>query len=221
MPSLNDSDANLWLDVQVSDTAPAGQSYRCFPNSPSFVGGATQNQAYTLGLEFSLSQACKLTRIWHYSPSTATVLPSRCAIWDVLSQTVVPGSDNTSPAWSGAAGSGWVSCDYSSAGVTLSPGTNYKVSTFTSNNTAIWFSALANFWGTAPDPFPSGITQGPLAILGNAAASPGQDSWNQGITWTYPATSTNPEFDGLDVEVTPVAVAGGPDTFFSQYTGFF
>jgi hypothetical protein len=215
MPTLNDSDANLWLDVVVSDTAPAGVSYRGFPNEPAFVvpGSSPQASAYTLGLEFTLSQSCSLTRIWHYSPAGVTILPTRCAIWNVLSQTVVSGTDNASPAWSGAAGSGWVSCDYTGAGVTLASGTHYKVSTFTSDNTHTWFLAQPAFWGAGPDPFPSGITQGPLQVLGNAASTQGQNSWNLGITWTYPATgnlsngANSPEFDGIDVEVTPVAAA--------------
>jgi hypothetical protein len=221
-PTQNDNDANLWLDVQVSSTAPASPAYRCFPNSPAFVGAATQSQAYTLGLEFTLSQACTLKKIWHYSPSGSGVLPSRCAIWNVGSQTVVAGSDSTSPTWllpgggAASAGAGWVWCDYSGAGVTLSSGTNYKVSTFTSDNTHVWFSAEAAFWGTSPDPFPSGITQGPLTVLGNAASTQGQDTWNLGTTWTYPATGNitvpadSPEYDGIDVEVAPVAVTPLP-----------
>lgn len=229
IPLGNDNDANLWVDVTVSDTAPSGATYRAFPNSPVFnaFGTGAQIGAYTLGLEFTLKQACKLQRIWHYSPATATVLPTRCAIWDVGTQAVVPGSDNQSPVWSGAAGSGWVSCDYTSSGVILTGGPHYKVSTFTANNTAPWFNAVANWWGTG-DPFANGIVNGPLTILNNASATPGQDSWNQSATWTYPATSTNPEYDGVDVEVTPVTTgpyrifpsANGPATA-STYTGNF
>ena len=63
---------------------------------------------YTLATEFQLSQSCTLDNIWFYSASGATALPTRCAIWNVASQTVVTGTDNTSPSWSGAAGSGWV-----------------------------------------------------------------------------------------------------------------
>jgi hypothetical protein len=209
MPGVNDVDDNLWLDVQVQDTAPVSPTptYRTFPNSPAFVvpGTSAQNQAYTLGLQFSVSQTCTLTRIWHYSGSGATVLPTRCGLWNVSTSTEVVGSDNSSPTWSGAAGSGWVSVTYAS-GPTLSPGVNYKVSTFTSDNTDPWFLASDHWWGGSPGPFTSGITQGPLVVPGTASASPGQDSWNLGIVWTYPNTSTSPEFDGLDVEVTP---AGG------------
>jgi len=211
MPGTNDSDAFLGMDVQVSTVAPAGATYRAYPNMPAFVvpGSSAQASAYTLGLEFTLSQPCALTRIWHYSPSGSSVLPSRCGIWDVATQTEVAGTDNQSPSWSGAAGSGWVSCDYTLSGVVLAANTAYKVSTFTSNNSAAWFMACANWWGGSPGPFSSGVTQGPLTFPGNSGATPGQDSWNQGTTWTYPATSTNPEYDGVDVEVAPVVSSPG------------
>lgn len=216
-PATNDSDANLWLDIQVSDTAPASPAYRCFPNEVTFntgIGG--QNAAYTLGLEFTVSQNCNLSKIWHYSSPDSTVLPLRCGIWNVGSQTEVAGSDNSSPAWllpgggSATAGAGWIYCDYSASGVVLSASTNYKVSTFTSDNTHVWFMAQPSFWGGSPGPFSSGITQGPLNILSDAASTLGQDSWHQSATWTYPATSTNPEYDGVDVEVTPAATPPPP-----------
>lgn len=211
MPTANDSDAFLGMDVLVSDTPPSGaQSWRGFPNSPLFVvqGVSAQAMAYTIGLHFMLSQPCALTRIWHYSPPGSTILPSRCAIWDESTQTVVAGTDRQSPAWSGPAASGWVSCDYTTSGVTLQPGKEYVASVFTSDNTSPWFLAEASFWGGDPGPFSDGIAQGPLTLLGNASAHPGQDSWAQSPVWQWPGTSTNPEFDGLDVEVTPVAASG-------------
>jgi len=219
MPGANDSDANLWLDVQVSDTPPASPAYRAFPNAPTFVvpGQGATNQAYTLGLEFTLSQACTLQKIWHYSPSGATVLPTRCGIWDVNSQTEVAGSDNSSPTWllagggAAAAAGGWVYCDYSGTGVTLNASQNYKVSTFTSDNTDPWFFVETSFWGGSPGPFSSaGITQGPITYLPNSAASPGQNSWHQSTTWTYPGTSSSPEYDVIDVEVTPYSAPAPP-----------
>lgn len=209
-PGTNDLDDILWLDVKVTDVLPASvATFRGFPSSPGGFGGFAQNLAYTLGVEFSVSVPCTLARIWHYSPATSTILPSRCAIWDAATHAVVAGTDNLSPSWSGGAGSGWVSCDYSSSGVTLQPGANYKASTFTADNTDIWFAATANFWGGG-GLWSGGIANGPLLLPGNSAATaPGQDSWNQGTTWTYPATSTNPEYDGVDVEVAPVTSGAG------------
>ena len=220
MPGSNDADDNLWIDIQISDQAPAGATFRAFPNMPQFVdpGSGAQATAFTLGLQFSVSQACQLKKIWHWSPSGATVLPTRCGLWNVGTQTEVAGSDNSSPTWSGAAGSGWISVSYAS-GPTLAAGTQYKVSTFTSDNVDPWFQAFPSWWGGAPGPFSSGFTQGPLTIPGNAAASPGQNSWNQGIAWTYPNTSTNPEYDAVDVELLPIAAPSTPAAvLFPQMT---
>lgn len=214
LPITNDADDLLWVSPVVTDVAPAAASYRAFPNMPVLALATAQSVSYTLGLEFSVTQACKLMKIWHYSPPTATVLPTRCGIWTVASQTELAGSDNSAPSWKTASGSaasagaGWIYCDYSSSGVTLQTGTNYKVSTFANAGASIWFSAQANWWGTG-QPFAGGVTAGPLVVPGNSGATPGQDSWNQGSVWTYPNTSTNPEYDGIDVEVQPVVSGSG------------
>lgn len=215
-PATNDASDILWLDVIVTDTAPAGASYRAFPSMTTpWPSVQTPNDitGYTLGFQFSLAQACKLMKIWHYSPpSTSTVLPTRCCIWAVAGQAIVSGTDNTSPSWlnsSGAAaspGDGWIYCDYSGSGVTLQPGAQYKVSTF--------HAAGVNWFGATPNVFGSGNLQqntwtaGPLTVPSNASASPGQASWNP-VTFGYPGTSSNPEGDWIDVEVTPVASGSG------------
>ena len=214
MPATNDANDLLWLDVQVSDTAPSGTlSYRAWPNMPATwpaVETGTDTTGYTLGMEFSLSQSCTLDKIWHYSvPGVSTVLPSRCGLWNVGSQAEVAGTDNSSPTWldpgggAASAGDGWVYCDYSASGVTLAASTNYKVSTYHAAGST-WFGATPSVWGTS-ELQASGFTQGPLIVPGNAAATPGQQSWNT-LTWAYPATSTNPEVDWIDIEVTPVTV---------------
>ncbi len=85
-PTQNDQNDLLWLDVQVSDQVPVNTPVRAWPNMPSpwpAMTTTTDQTGYTLGMEFSISQASSLSKIWHYSPSTATVLPTRCALWDV------------------------------------------------------------------------------------------------------------------------------------------
>lgn len=213
LPVTNNHDDLLWVGPVVSDTPPGGQvTYRGFPNMPAFPVSVAQSVSYTLGLEFHVTQACKLSKIWHYSPSTATILPTRTGIWVVSSQTELAGSDNSSPSWKTAAGgvasagAGWIYVDYSGANVVLQPNVNYKASTFADAGSSVWFAAVANWWGTG-EPFAGGVTAGPLVIPGNSSATPGQDSWNQGTAWTYPNTSTNPEYDGIDVEVLPAAAS--------------
>lgn len=208
-PATDDDQDILWIDVQVSDTAPSGATYRAFPNAPAPISNI-QDVSYTLGMEFSLSQPCTLEKIWHYSAPGSSVLPSRCGIWVAGTQTELAGSDNSSPAWldpdasPASAGDGWIYCDYSASGVTLAASTNYKVSTFANAGASDWFAATTAFWG-ASDLWQDGIVSGPLTVPGNASASPGQNSWNQGTSWTYPDTSSAPENDWVDVEVTPVS----------------
>ncbi len=202
MPIYGSSTCNFWMDVQVTTTPPAGASYRLWPSYPQLPGHVDSDaQGYTLATEFKLSASCALDNIWFYSASGAAVLPTRCAIWDVSSQSVVAGTDNTSPSWSGVAGSGWVACAYS--GVTL-PAGDYKVAVFYGGGSA-WYQANSGYWGGGGQGA-SGITAGPLTAPGTSAAtSPGQCTYNQG-SWAYPltyASSADGENNWVDVEVTP------------------
>jgi hypothetical protein len=195
-----DSGYTGWLDVQITTAAPSGATYRLYPSyprTPAVINTQTSN--YTLGLEFALTAPATLNRIWHYSASGAAVLPSRCGIWSVATQTEVSGSDNGSPSWSGAAGSGYVSCTYSSGPVL--PAGSYKVSTYSTGGSE-WFSAQTGYWsGTGAGS--SGLANGILSASNEAGSSPGQSSYATG-SWAYPSTDGSGETYWLDVEVTPV-----------------
>ena len=202
MPGEGYDSANFWMDLQVGTTAPTATSYRLWPSYPTLPGSyAVGTVPYALATEFVLSEACTLDHIWFYSPPGVTALPSQCAIWNVATQSVVAGTDNTSPTWSGPAGSGWISCAYS--GITL-PAGDYKVAVFNGNG-ANWFQATTNYWGTG-GPGGNGIAAGPLTAPGTAqATSPGQSTYNTG-TWAYPdsyGSGGNGENFWVDVEVTP------------------
>jgi Domain of unknown function (DUF4082) len=201
MPSYGSNSANFWMDVQLTTTAPAGASYRLWPSYPSIPGNIdSDTTGYTLATEFELAQSCTLDSIWYYSAPGADVLPSRCGIWDVSSQSEVSGTDNSSPSWSGGPGSGWVSCSYS--GVNLPVG-DYKVSVFYAGGSQ-WYLATTGYWGSG-GVGADGITSGPVAAPGTAAAtSPGQGTYNAG-SWAYPqsfASSGDGEGYWVDVEVT-------------------
>ena len=202
MPIYGSSSANFWMDVQVTTTAPQGTSYRLWPSFPRLPGNVDSDTAgYTLATEFTLSGSCTLDNIWFYSASGATALPTQCGIWNVGSQSVVAGTGNTSPSWSGAAGSGWVACAYS--GVTLAAG-DYKVAVYYGGGTE-WYQATVAYWGGG-GVGAGGITNGPVTAPGtSAAASPGQSTYNKG-SWAYPqsyASVGNGENFWVDVEVTP------------------
>jgi hypothetical protein len=205
--------ANFWMDVQVSDVGVPGTSYRLWPNMPTPPTTQLDTAGnFTLGTEFWLSQPCKLNKIWFYSPPGVTQLPTECGIWSVATQTLIPGTDNASPAWSGAAGSGWISCPYS--GITLpGGGAKYKVTVLNGAGTAaVWNAASVAYWNTATSGG-NGITAGPLSAPNLAnATSPGQDTYNNGILFTYPLTYDNVGTGDnywVDVEVTPVASGSG------------
>lgn len=182
--------------------SPAGTSYRLWPSYPTLPGHLDSDTAgYTLATEFQLSKSCTLDNLWFYTASGASVLPTRCAIWNVATQAVVAGTDNTSPSWSGAAGSGWVACAYT--GVTL-PAGDYKVAVFYGGGVE-WYQATTGYWGSG-GPGSAGITAGPVTAPATAnATSPGQSTYNPG-SWAYPqsyAPSGNGENFWVDAEVTP------------------
>jgi len=160
-----------------------------------------------MGTEFLLSGPCTLDNIWFYSPPGAGVLPSRTAIWDVSTKAVVAGTDNTSPTWSGAAGSGWVACPYN--GVTLPRG-DYKTTVYYGGGSD-FYEELEDYFGTGAGA--SGITAGPLTAPNTTnATAPGQTSFHHG-GFVYPDTYDT-DFDGqtrwVDVEVTPSSAPPPP-----------
>lgn len=204
-PSTGDVSSNFWIDVEVTDVAPAGASYRLFPQTQEPINWVldTANN-FTLGLEFVLSQACLLDKFWFYSPASVTQLPTRCLIWKVSDHSIVTGTDKNPPTWSGAAGSGWVSATYSTPAKL--PAGRYKLSVFNGAGTpAIWNPTTNLFWGTA-GVGAGGITNGPISAPDSASAtSPGQSTYNLGATLTYPLTYATTPADGpnywQDIEV--------------------
>ncbi len=210
-PANGSSSSNFWMDVQVSDTAPSGYSgsYRIWPNFPVVPGSLSNDTGQqTTGTEFWLSESCTLDNIWFWSPSGVGVLPSRCGIWSVSSQGVVSGTDNTSPSWSGSAGSGWVSCSYASSGVVL-PAGKYRVAVYYGGGQK-FYQEDVDYFGTGPGS--NNIVNGPLTCPSvTNATSPGNSIYQDGA-WAYPDTFDNKD-DGetrwIDVEVTPASGGGG------------
>jgi hypothetical protein len=221
MPASGFDSGNFWVDVQVSDTAPSGYtgSYRIWPNKLDVAAtgtGIDSADNYILGTEFSLSGSCALNNIWFYSPSGASQLPTQCAIWDVSTQTMVSGTLKTSPSWSGAAGSGWVSASYS--GVTL-PAGDYKTSVWNGAGTPSgWNEYTLDYFTTGAGG--SGITTGPISVPdASSATSPGQSTYQtSSTTFLYPDqyVATEGQAYWVDVEVTPQTAAAGAATISGQ-----
>lgn len=205
MPNNGSGDDNLWVDIQVDDTAPVGYSgsYRFYPNKTD-LGNFSLDTAngFTLGKQFSVSQTCAINKGWFYSPATVTVLPTAVAVYRTSDQSIV--AVNNSPSWSGAAGSGWVSTNFTG---TIPSGGPYKYAVFQGTN-AIWNAAVANYYSTGFGA--NGETAGPLTAPNNAGAvSPGQETFHQAGAISYPDTNVGPFEYGLDIEVTPLVSASG------------
>ncbi len=212
MPASGSASSNFWIDVLVSDTAPGGYagSYRVYPNMAD-VGNYSLDTAnnFTLGMEFELTGACTINNVWFYSPATVTQLPTGIGVYQVSGTSLVASS--SSPSWSGAAGSGWVSAPLTGS---LNASTKYKVAVLNgAGSPAVWNSAVANYFSTGYGG--SGLTAGPISVFSNATAdSPGQETYNAGATLTYPATNAGPYSYGLDIELTPAA---SPSTTTTVY----
>ncbi len=214
MPGSGSNSANFWVDLQVSDTAPTGYggSYRLWPNKWDAAPETTPDSAvnYVVATEVHLSQPCTLNNIWYYSPHGVGQLATECGVWDMSTQKLV--AENTSPPWSGAAASGWISCAFT--GVTLAAG-QYKVAVYNGVATpGPWSAKQLNYWDIGAGQ--NGITNGPLYAPQLADAStaniyqgsgqePGQCTFAVGPPNQYP----NLYVDGLaqnywvDIEVTP------------------
>lgn len=214
MPDAGSNSANFWMDVEVSDTAPSGYagSWRLWPNRYDALGYSNDTATnFTLGMEFSLSQACSVNNIWFYSPPGVTQLPTGIGIYEVSGQSLV--ASNSSPSWTlpgggaASAGGGWMKAALSG---TLSASVNYKAAVVNGAATAaIWNGATADFWSTGEGA--SGLTAGPISAPDNGAAtSPGQDTYNAGASLAYPGTNAGPYNYWVDIEVTPAAIAPPP-----------
>jgi len=213
---------NFWVDVQVTDAAPDGASYRLWPSFPTIPPTRNSDDfEQTMGTEFTLNETCSLSNIWFYSPPASTQLPTRCGIWNVATQKVVSGTDNRAPSWSGAAASGWISCSYS--GIILAPG-DYKVAVYTPGGSGDFYQETEDYFGGGGPAAPAGITYGPLSAPNAAGATaPGQSSYQHG-GWLYPDTY-DPDFQGqnrwVDVELVPAPNPPNPPVNASGFLAFF
>ena len=180
MPDEGSNSANFWMDVVVSDTAPAGYSgtYRLWPNKFDTNAATVADLAvnYNVGTEIVFAEAVRLVNIWYYSPAGTAQLATAAHLWSVtsggLNGAIVAGT--SSPAWSGAAGSGWVSAAV--PGSPLIPAGTYRVAVWNDAATPDQWSAKdseTDYWRAGYGG--SGITSGPLSApsLANAALA-----WN-------------------------------------------
>jgi Domain of unknown function (DUF4082) len=222
LPSEGSDSSNFWIDLQVSDTPPAGYSgsYRLWANYPTVfpTQPTIDTQAQTLGTQFSLSQPCTLDNIWFYSPPFAADIPASTQIWDTATQALVTGTD-LAASWSGGVASGWVANSYADAGVVL-PAGNYIATVYYGGGQVFYMESrgyFGSYQGNA-GPATNGMSNGPLSSPANANAvnPPGGNScyYEGGTAPTYPNDwdhNDGGENRWVDVEVTPTgSVSASP-----------
>jgi hypothetical protein len=221
LPAQGSNSSNFWIDLQVSDTAPAGYSgsYRLWPNYPTvFPTQATiDTGAQTIGTQFTLSTACTLDNVWFYSPPFAQALPASTQIWNTATQAMVNGT-NLTASWSGSVASGWVANSYASAGIVL-PAGSYIATVYYGGGQVFYMESRGYFGSFQGDPGPAtnGMANGPLSSPSNASAfnPPGGNCcyFQGGTAPTYPNawdTHDGGENRWIDVEVTPTASTSSP-----------
>jgi hypothetical protein len=162
---------------------------------------------FTLGTEFEVADTIPLTAIPFFSGPLAAGLPTECGIWDIGTSSLVAGTHQTSPSWSGAAGSGWVLASYGGS-VSLVPGTKYVTSVFASSGGLNWFYDISGYWTSGAGA--GGITNGPLSAPGSAAAVNGQAVFVNAGVFAFPDETVSGFDFGVDVLVTaaPASASG-------------
>lgn len=191
-------------------------TYDLFGQPPGWAALTADTTAYTLGVQFSVAltagQTAIASGIRFFSASGAGELPQKITVFAVSGHGIV---ESETAAWSGAAGSGWVTALFA-VPPALASGASYKAAvTDTTVVPPNWYSAIGAYWSTGPGA--AGITNGPLSAPNNAGGDGGQGTFNQGLLVTYPLTSFNATNYGVDVVVrvtSPAAAvpAGGGGT---------
>lgn len=182
-------------------SAPPAVTYSLFGNPPAPAGLAADPEAFTMGVQFSVSSPEYLKATKFYSAPGAAVLPTAIALYTTIGQVLVASQP---AAWSGAPGSGWVRSPWITP-PPLTPGVSYQGCIFKPDTVSNFYAATAAWWSTGPGG--AGITDGPLSAPGNATSANGQDSFTNSTTMAYPASTFGAANYWVDVEVGPAAPA--------------
>lgn len=181
--------------LSVLFSAPPGTTMpqTVFAQEATGTSLAADPTAYTMGMEFSVTQAAALTGAWFYSASGAGVLPQVIALYAVAGTVLVHQETAT---WSGAPGSGWVRAAFA-APPALTAATSYRV--------CVLQDTAANWYSGTVGGLTAGKTAGIISVPSSAASDVGQDSYNAGVSLAYPATSGSGENFWIDPEVSQLA----------------
>lgn len=175
MPLSGNNSSNLWVDVQVSDSAPGGYhgSWRLWPNKFDAAPTVSTDAAapFTLSTEIHVSATANADYVWFFSPPPVTQFPTWCGVYRISDHALI--AVNASPSWltpSGSAaspGAGWVKAVVSG---TLAAGSQYKAAVYNGNaSLSQWSPTVYGYWKTGAGQ--NGITSGPLYAPPAASAA--------------------------------------------------
>ncbi len=225
-PGAGSGGFNVWMDVQVTDVAPAGATFRCWPNQPNPLYTPEAQLPFTVSTQMVVSQSAQVLKLWFMSQTGNGILPSTCGIWDTATQALVAGSENTAPNWllpdgsPASAGAGWIYCDYSKSGLVLAANHNYRVAAGMFTPGYVWYSGAQGYWlqsGGGYASIGSGAAHGagngiiscvPCGLSPNPLSPCAQDTSGH---FAYPNAM---EDDGdnyyIDLEVVPAGTTSSP-----------
>lgn len=149
----------------------------------------------TYGLFVRLSSSQPLNKIRYYSAPSETSLPTKCAVFDVATQTIVSGTLNNSPSWSGAAGSGWVTCAYDGTVTLDTRAAGYAVAVY-------WPSGSKGYISPLTYPVTSGSLTAPVFTAGGGNITNAPFVTPSGSGLTFPNQTGGGGFWwGVDLQV--------------------
>jgi hypothetical protein len=176
---------------------------RLWPSTTPSGGVLAPSTNTLFGNEFEVSAQQGVYNVWWYSASGALTLPTACGVWNLDTQENV--CENLSPSWSGAAGSGWVSCSFPGSDA-VNSGTHYGVAIFGGSGSN-WRYHTPSYWTTGAGA--SGISNGVLSAPSNASALLGQSIGGGTGSWSCPTSGAAGQNYWVDVEVGALAGTTG------------
>lgn len=219
MPVATSGTDNFWMDIQVSDTAPANYAgtFRIWPNKYDATPGAApdNNVAYNVSTEIDTDVMMAPAFIHYFVPPDAAAvqgLATSADIWNIGTGVKVAGI--SAPVWTNEDGSApganpqnvWLKAAFP-GGVTI-PAGKYRISVYNSNGGLGtpddgWNVKDTNGYFTN-GAAAAGITWGPMTAPQLSAAQPGT---------FFPGTGTGP------TNAQPVFAFDGTDSFPQFTTG--
>jgi hypothetical protein len=225
-PIGSSNSADFGMDVLVDTAAPAGFTgpYSLWPNNYNANAQTVADTAaiYKVGPEIDLAQSCTVSQIRYYSPPGVTQLATVADVWQITGGGLTGTQlwTNTSPTWSGAAGSGWISTAVPnivvSGKIKLSAGCSVAAACFAKDASTDYFRNGAGG---------SGITNGPITapnlsssqlaynFNGNEGGSP---AYSDGTTLAGQCTFAQGPPDITSVYPYLVALVSTPTTGSTQ-----